>query len=94
MYGTKSSPHETCAHKQISRQNVTPIEVMFVHLTADRDIIHERMTHREDHFMPASLVQSQFEDLETLTVDEPHIEINVNQPLNQVMCDIRAKLSL
>jgi gluconokinase len=36
----------------------------FVYLKADRDLMRARVAHRRDHFMPASLVDSQFATLE------------------------------
>jgi len=41
-------------------------DVRFVYLKADRDLIRERVAGRTDHFMPVSLVDSQFD-----TLDEP-----------------------
>lgn len=47
--------------------------VRFVYLKADRALIHARMEARSDHYMPADLLESQFEALEEptngLTVD-------------------------
>ena len=41
----------------------------FLHLTGDHDLIKSRMEHR-DHFMPASLLESQEQTLEPLQEDE------------------------
>ena len=41
----------------------------FLHLTGDHDLIKSRMEHR-DHFMPASLLESQEQTLEPLQDDE------------------------
>jgi len=38
--------------------------VLFVYLKADAALVRERVATREDHFMPASLVDSQFATLE------------------------------
>ena len=35
--------------------------VVFVHVHGDFDVLYERMQHRPGHFMPASLLQSQFD---------------------------------
>jgi gluconokinase len=43
--------------------------VAFLHLVGDHDLIRERMEHRE-HFMPASLLESQERTLEPLEADE------------------------
>lgn len=44
--------------------------VVFVHLTGSREVIRERMAHREGHFMPVALLDSQFAALEPLEADE------------------------
>ena len=46
-------------------------EVVFCHLTADPELIGERVSHRSDHYMPASLLPSQLAALEPLEPDEP-----------------------
>jgi len=58
--------------------------VVFVHLTASFDVLRERMEHRE-HFMPASLLQSQFDTLEPLEPDELGMALNVDAPLDEVV---------
>lgn len=42
-------------------------EVRFLHLVAAEDLIGDRLAERKDHFMPTSLLHSQFETLEPLT---------------------------
>ncbi|WP_055587964.1 gluconokinase [Peterkaempfera griseoplana] len=44
--------------------------VFFLHLTADRALIADRIGHRSGHFMPASLLDSQLATLEPLGPDE------------------------
>lgn len=45
--------------------------VRFAQVTADPELIEERMQHRRGHFMPASLLPSQLATLENLQSDEP-----------------------
>ena len=45
-------------------------EVHFLHLDAPRDVLAERVADRPGHFMPASLLDSQFAALERLGADE------------------------
>jgi gluconokinase len=52
-------------------------DVIFIHLTADRSAIAERLDGRNGHFMPASLIASQFADLEHLTASECGMNIDV-----------------
>jgi gluconokinase len=51
--------------------------VVFVHLAGSRDQLGSRMTARQGHFMPASLLDSQLADLEPPDPDEQAIEIGI-----------------
>lgn len=46
------------------------VNILFLHLQVDIDIIHTRMSSRIDHFMPSFLIQSQMIVLEPLCDDE------------------------
>ena len=50
--------------------------VWFAHVTADPELIRERMEHRTNHYMPASLLDSQLATLEPLEDDEPGARIS------------------
>ena len=50
-------------------------EVLYCHLTADPDLVSERVSRRTDHYMPASLLPSQLATLEPLEPDEPGVEV-------------------
>lgn len=52
--------------------------VVFVHLAGDRKLIEERMTHRQGHFMPTALLDSQFAALQPLQADEPGVAVDVS----------------
>ena len=49
--------------------------VFFIHLLAQPDELQERMAHREGHFMPPSLLPSQFATLEPLCDDEDGVTV-------------------
>ncbi|MER5945960.1 gluconokinase [Streptomyces sp. NPDC001904] len=51
--------------------------VVFVHLTGDRALIEDRMSHRQGHFMPTALLDSQFATLQPLGPDEAGVEVDV-----------------
>ncbi|QFZ77283.1 gluconokinase [Streptomyces fagopyri] len=51
--------------------------VVFVHLTGDRALIEERMSHRQGHFMPTALLDSQFATLQPLESDEAGVRVDV-----------------
>jgi gluconokinase len=58
--------------------------VRFVHLSGTREVIGERLAARSGHFMPPSLLDSQFADLEPLGDDEDGITVDVTAPPAQV----------
>ncbi|MGK5529044.1 gluconokinase [Streptomyces sp. URMC 129] len=55
-------------------------ELFFVHLTADRELIHRRMVERKGHYMPPSLLDSQLAALEPLGADESGAAVDVSGP--------------
>ncbi|WP_079056899.1 gluconokinase, GntK/IdnK-type [Streptomyces niveiscabiei] len=52
--------------------------LLFVHLSGSRELIGERMGHREGHFMPTALLDSQFAALEPLQADEAGVVVEVS----------------
>lgn len=61
----------TCsALKRAYRDVLRDGHVVFVYLAADRDELQARLTARQDHFMPAALLDSQLADLEPPDPDE------------------------
>ncbi|MGH3308392.1 MAG: gluconokinase [Nocardioides sp.] len=59
-------------------------ETFFVHLHADFDVLAERVRHRA-HFMPASLLESQFDTLEPIGDGELGVRIDVTPPVDKVV---------
>lgn len=59
--------------------------VTFLHLTGSREIISQRMQERKNHFMPATLLDSQFATLELPGPDEDSIAIDIDQPLDAIV---------
>ena len=51
--------------------------VLFVYLAGSRETIAARLAARHGHFMPSSLLDSQFADLEEPTSDEPAIRVDI-----------------
>ena len=66
--------------------------VIFVHLAGTRAVIEARMAARRNHFMPASLVPSQFAALEPPGPDEQAVTVDIDQPLDRLVEDIVATL--
>jgi gluconokinase len=50
--------------------------VVFVHLAIEKETARARISGRKGHFMPASLVDSQFADLQPLEPDEAGITLD------------------
>lgn len=65
--------------------------VRFVHLAGDRDLIAGRMAQRQGHYMPLSLLDSQFAALEPPGPDEA-LTIDIDQPLPAIIDRIAAHL--
>ncbi|MEO5653190.1 MAG: gluconokinase [Marmoricola sp.] len=57
------------SYRDILRGRAPSEDTFFLHLDHPFDVLRERMEQRE-HFMPASLLQSQFDTLERLGPDE------------------------
>jgi gluconokinase len=57
----------------------------FVHLEAPFEVLEERMKHRTKHFMPTSLLTTQFETLEPLGEDEAGAVVDVTPPADEVI---------
>ncbi|MBT2480824.1 gluconokinase [Streptomyces sp. ISL-94] len=53
-------------------------QAVFVHLTGERPLIEERMAARTGHFMPTTLLDSQFATLEPLQEDELGVAVDVS----------------
>lgn len=73
------------SYRDVLRSQVPEDSVFFVHLAADFEALHARMARRQRHFMPASLLQSQFETLEPLQPDELGVRVDVTPPLEDVV---------
>ena len=59
-------------------------KVIFVHLSGDRDLIAARMAQRQGHYMPLSLLDSQFATLEPPGPDEA-VTVSIDQPLSAIV---------
>ncbi len=83
------------ALKRVYRERITRATgepVTFIHLSGSREVIADRMGNREGHFMPTSLLDSQFATLEIPGPDENAISVDIDQPVDSLVRDITAKL--
>ena len=69
-------------------------DVRFVYLQGDFSTIEARMKSRTGHYMPASLLESQFRTLEEPASDEPAITVPAEEPPDALVADIVRRLDL
>lgn len=62
----------------------------FVHLAGSREVIARRQASRPGHFMPASLLDSQFAILEPLGPEEHGVVIDVDQSVDAMVDEAAA----
>ncbi|WP_067696036.1 gluconokinase [Nocardia jejuensis] len=60
-------------------------DVRFLHLNGSREVIAARLAGRSGHFMPESLLDSQFEALEPLSDDEAGVIVDVTETPEQIV---------
>lgn len=65
--------------------------VLFVYLEGSRELISRRMHERTGHFMPTSLLDSQFATLEVPGKDENAITVAIDAPLEKIVADITSR---
>lgn len=68
-------------------------DVTFVHLSGTKELILERMKERKGHFMPVSLVNSQFADLEPPTKRETSTTIDISDFVENITDQLKEILS-
>lgn len=68
--------------------------VTFLHLAGTQAVIAARVAVRKDHFMPSSLLASQFAALEPPATDEDVVTVEIDQPLDGVIASALAGLGL
>ena len=65
-------------------------ELGFVYLELTPDEARERVAHRRGHFMPATLIESQFRDLESPHNEQHVLSVRATAPLEAIVEDIAA----
>jgi gluconokinase len=71
------------AYRDILREGAP--DVTFLHLDGDMETVRKRVSARPGHFMPESLVQSQFDALEPLQPDEQGVVIPFDLPVDVIV---------
>ena len=60
-------------------------DALFVHLAGSREVIAQRLAARTHLYMPPSLLESQFADLQTPEAGEQALSLSVLQPPSQLI---------
>lgn len=81
------------AYRDVLRQ-ATGTRVRFVFLQGTTDTVSSRLADRSGHFMPSSLLASQFDDLEPLGPDEDGVTVDVGQTPEVVVAHVLEELGL
>ena len=69
-------------------------DVEFVYLHGSRELVASRLAGRHGHFMPPTLLDSQFATLEEPGADEPAIRVEIGEPPAAIADDIVEALGL
>jgi gluconokinase len=69
-------------------------DVRIIYLKGDRDLIARRVAARADHFMPSTLLDSQFEALEEPKADERPIVVSIVPHPREIVETIVRELSI
>lgn len=85
----------TCsALRRVYRDKLRGPGVAFVHLSGSKQVIRDRLSKRLDHYMPASLLDSQLATLEPLDPDEDGIVVPLGQRPKDEVLEIMNRLHL
>jgi gluconokinase len=68
-------------------------DLRLVYLRGDYDLVAARMAGRTGHYMPASLLASQFRTLEEPGSDENPLVLSIEEPVARLVEEIAANLS-
>ncbi|RWB96141.1 MAG: gluconokinase [Mesorhizobium sp.] len=63
-------------------------DILFLYLEIDPATAKQRVGSRQGHFMPASLVDSQFATLETPVADENALTLDATRPIADIVADV------
>lgn len=81
------------AYRDILRQ-AAGSDILFVHLSGSKELIHSRMGARTGHFMPTSLIDSQFAALEPPESDETSLTVSIDQSEQEIVEEILVSIPL
>ena len=79
------------AYRDILRDGAP--DVLFLHLDGDKETVRQRVAGRAGHFMPSSLVDSQFAALEPLAADERGVVVDFARPVAEIVDEVASVTS-
>ncbi|MFA9479802.1 gluconokinase [Phycisphaerales bacterium AB-hyl4] len=82
------------AYRDRLARELPPAALRWVFLQVSPQRIQQRMSQRADHFMPPSLMQSQFDALESPQASDDTIVIDADQPVADVLAAVESSLGL
>lgn len=94
--GAGNSTIVTCsALRRVYRDRLSaaPGRTIFIHLSGSHELLSGRLAARTDHFMPPSLLPSQFATLEPLEADEDGHVIDIDRSIDEIADLVVAQLS-
>ena len=79
------------SYRDLLREHAPRMLTVFAR--GDIDLIHARITARRHEYMPPSLLQTQFDDLEQLQDDEPGLTVEITKTPEQIVEQIVALIT-
>lgn len=79
------------AYRDLIRQHCPT--AYFVHLAGPIEVVTERVAARTDHYMPAALMQSQYDTLEDLQPQEAGVVVSFDQPIDRIVDEALAAIA-
>jgi len=80
------------SYRDVLRQGLPSMDI--VHLDGPVEVIRERMAQRSDHYMPASLLDSQLATLEPPQPDESSVVLDAAMPPDELIAAAVHRLGL
>lgn len=77
-------------YRELLRHDVPTL--LFVHLVGDREVLEQRLAHRDHEYMPSTLLESQIETLEPLAEWEHGVEIDITRTPAQIVDELQHQL--
>ncbi|KAM4745046.1 putative gluconokinase isoform 1-T2 [Anableps anableps] len=86
LHGSTVEAPAICSHTNASPP--TSPEAFFLYLHGDYNLIHQRMVAREEHFMKADLLRSQFDILEPPSDEENALTLDIRKSQSEMILEV------